>query len=91
VIAAADVDREGEAGVTLDDRVVELDARVEHLVRVAPSLAIAFANGVIQERGILRCIDLDVFAPESFQFRDLAAGEVDQVGEIGVAGRIRPG
>ena len=64
VIAAADVDAEGDAGVPADDRVVELDARVEHLVRIAAALAVAFADRLVEQRGVLRRVDLDVGAAE---------------------------
>jgi hypothetical protein len=88
VVAAADVDAELHAGVALDDRVVELDARVEHPVGIAAALPIALANGLVEQRGVLRRVDLDILAPEPAQFLDLAAGEVDDVGQIGVARRV---
>jgi hypothetical protein len=43
-----------------------------------------------RQRGVLRRVDLDVVAPEPLQFRDLAPGEVDEIGQVGVARRIGP-
>ena len=51
-------------GVALDDRVVELDARVEHLVGIAAALAVALANRLVEQRRVLRRVDLDVVAAE---------------------------
>src|SRR4029453_16466342 len=89
MVPAADVDAEGHAAVPLDDRVVELDARVEHLVRVAAALPVPFANRFIQQRVVLWRVDLDVLTSESLQFLDLASCEVDEIREVGVTGGIR--
>ena len=89
MIAAADVDAEGDAGVAVDDRVVELDAGVEHLVGIAAALAVALANRLVEQRRVLRRVDLDVLAAQALQLGDLAPGEIHEVGEICVACRIR--
>ncbi len=75
--------------MALDDRVVELDAGVEQLVGIAAALPVAFANRLVEERGVLRRVDLDVVAAEPAQFRDLATREVHEIGEVGVACRVR--
>ena len=64
VVAAADVDAERHAGVAVDDRVVQLDAGVEQAIRIAPALPVAFADLLVEERRILRCVNLDVLASE---------------------------
>ena len=88
VIAAADVDAERHAGMALDDRVVQLDGGVEHPIGIAAALAVALANRLVEQPGVLRRVDLDVLAAEPRQLGDLAAGEVDEVGEVGVARRV---
>ena len=75
-------------GVAVDDRVVELDAGVDEPVGVAAALPVALANRLVEQRGVLRRVDLDVFAPEAAQLLDLAAREVDEIGQVGVARRI---
>ena len=72
-----------------DDRVVELDAGVEQSIGIAAALAVALADRLVEQRRVLRRIDLDVLAAEPRQLGDLAAREVDEVGEIGVARRRR--
>ena len=67
----------------------EVDARVEHLVGIVAALAVAFANRLVEERGILRGVDLHVVAAEPPQFLDFPPREVDEIGQIGVAGRVR--
>jgi hypothetical protein len=89
VVTAADVNAERDARVALDDRVVELHRRREQRVRVAAALAVTLADRLVEERRVLRRVDLDVLAAESFELRDLATGEIDEVGEIGVPRRIR--
>ena len=89
VVAAADVDAEGHARVAVDDRVVELDAGVEHLVGIAAALPIALADRLVEQRGVLRSVDLHVLAAEAPQLVDLTAREIDEVGEVRVARRVR--
>src|SRR4051812_39511951 len=86
VIAAADVNAEGDPAVAGDDRVIQLDGRVEHLVRFAAALTIALADCLVEEARILRRIDLDVLAPETNQLGDLAAGGVPPGGDGSRAG-----
>src|SRR5579864_2436486 len=64
VVAAADVQREGDPGVARDDRVVHLDAAVDDLLRIAAALAIALAHLGVEERAVLGAVDLDVGAAE---------------------------
>jgi hypothetical protein len=87
VVPAADVDAEGDAWLTVDDRVVELDARVQHPIRIRAAPAIAFADRLVEQRRVLRRVDLHVLAAEPRELGDLAPREVDQVGEIRVACR----
>src|ERR1700674_1168517 len=79
VVATADVESKGDAGVALDDGVVELDAAVDQLLGVAPSLPVAFPHRRVQEGSVLRRVDLDIGAAEANQLVDLAAGQVDHV------------
>src|SRR5579859_204581 len=88
VVAAAHMESEGDSRIALDDRVVELDAAVDQLLGVAPALPVALAHGRVEKRPILRRVDLDVCAPEADELVDLAPGQVDDVGEVVVAGRI---
>ena len=74
--------------VARDDRVVELDAGVEHLVRIAAALPVALADRLVEQRRVLRRVDLDVLAAEPAQLRDLAPREVHEVGQVGVARRV---
>ena len=83
------MDPEGDSLVARDDRVVQLDAGIEHAVGIAPALSVALADGFVEQTGVLRCVDLDVLAAEAAELRDLAAREVHEIGEIGVARRIR--
>src|SRR3981081_3687954 len=59
VVATANVQPKRDARVVLDDRVVELDAAVDQLLGVAPSLPVAFSHRRVQESPVLRRIDLD--------------------------------
>ena len=52
VIAAADVNSKGHAGMAVDDGIVELDAGVQHLVRIAAALPIPFADFLVEERRV---------------------------------------
>src|SRR6185369_3407345 len=88
VIPAADVNPEGDAGMSFDDRVVEFDARVEHPVRVAAALTVSFANGFIQQRRVLWGINLDVLTSQPRQLLDFAPSEINEVGEIGITRRV---
>ena len=76
-------------GMAVDDRVVQLDAGVEQPVRIAAALPVAFAHGLVEQGGVLRRVDLHVLAAEAAEFRDLAAREIHQVGQVGVARRRR--
>ena len=62
---------------------------VEHAVGIAAALPVALANLLVEQRRILRRVNLDVLAAEPRQLGDLAPGEVDEIGEVGVAGRVR--
>ncbi len=90
VIAPADVDAEGQAGVSLDDRVVQLDRRVEHAIGIAAAGAVALADGLVEQPGILRGVNLDVLAAEARELGNLAAGEIHDVGKIGIERRVCP-
>ena len=79
---------ERHAGMAVDDRVVQLDVGVQHPVRIVAALAIALADRLVEQRRVLRRVDLDVFAPEPAQLLDLAPGEIDEIGQVGVARRI---
>src|SRR5205823_12787114 len=68
-----------------DHRVVHLDRRVDHAVGVAPALLVALAHLGIEQRRVLGGVDLDVAAAQADQLLDLASGEIDHVGQIGVA------
>ena len=74
--------------MTVDDRVVQLDVRVEHLVRIAAALPVALADLLVEQRRILRRVDLHVLAAEPPQLLDLAPREVDEIREIGIARRV---
>src|SRR6266550_8731170 len=79
VVAAADVNREGHAGVTGDDRVVHLDACIDQGLRVAAALAVSLAQLGVEERRVLGSIDLNVSAPEPNQLIDLSPAQIDHV------------
>src|SRR5262249_36578034 len=70
VVAPADVDAERHPGVSIDDRVVELHGCRQHLVRIAPALAVAVADLLVEQRRVLRGVDLNVLAAEAPQLRD---------------------
>ena len=72
-----------------DDGIVELDAGVEHLVRVAAALPVAVANALVEQARVLRRVDLDVLAAEAAKLCDFPAREVDEIRQVGVARRIR--
>jgi hypothetical protein len=65
VVAAADVDAEGDPGVAADDGVVQLDAFLEHSIRIASALTVTLAKLLVEQRCVLRCVDLDVLASEA--------------------------
>ena len=74
-----------------DDGVVHLDARVDQPVGVAAALAVALAQGRVEEGRVLRRVDLHVRAAEPDQLGHLAPREVDDVGQVGVARRVGAG
>ena len=74
--------------MAVDDGVVELDAGVEQPIGIAAALAVAFADRLVEQRRVLRRIDLHVLAAEAAELRDLAAGEVDEIREVGVPRRV---
>ena len=89
VVAAADVDAEGDARVPGDDRVVELDAGVEHLVR--DRCRAGDSPREWSRRAAPAYCGASIWTysqPRRSSSGDLAAREVDEVGEVGVAGRI---
>src|SRR5437660_5962880 len=89
VVAAADVQAERDPGVALDDRVVELDAAVDQLLRVAAALPVALAHLRVEQRRVLGRVDLDVRAAEPDQLVHLAPGHVHDVGQVLVPARLR--
>ena len=90
MVAAADVDAERDARVAIDDRVVELDAGIEHPVGIAAALPVALANGLVEKRRHTAARRFARIASEAAELRDFATREVDEVGEVGVASRIGP-
>ena len=74
--------------MAVDDGVVELDARVEHPGRIAATLTVALADGFVEQRRILRRVDLHVLAAKAPELFDLTAREVHEVGEIRVASGV---
>ena len=85
VVAPADVDAERHPLVAVDDGVVELDAGIEQPIGIASALPVALADCLVEERGVLRGIDLHVLAAQASQLGDLAPREVHEVRQIGVA------
>src|SRR6185295_9189873 len=71
IVAAADVDAEGDAGMAVDDGVVELDAGVEQAIGIAATLPVALAHLLVEERRVLRRIALDVGAAAPAHLRPL--------------------
>src|SRR5438128_12203637 len=67
VVAAADVHRKRDSGVAFDDRVIHLDARVDQLLGVAAPLSVALAEMRVEQRRVLRRIDLDVSTSQAHQ------------------------
>src|SRR4030095_3496564 len=49
------------------------------------ALPVPFANRLVEERRILRRIDLDVLAPEAPELFDFPSCEVDEISEIAVS------
>ena len=88
VVAPAEVDAEGDAGMVADHGVVEFDAAVEQPVRVVAALAVALADGRVEQPGILRRVELDVGAAEADQFGDLGAQDIHHIGEVGIDRRV---
>src|SRR5438309_4192938 len=88
VVAAADVQTEGHARVMADHGVVHLDAGVDQPVGIAAARDVAGAQRRIKQGRILGRVDLDVHAAEPDQLLDLAAIEIHDVGQVGVARRV---
>ena len=82
------MESESHATVPLDDRVVELDAAVDQLLGVAPPLAVALPHGGVEQRPVLRPVDLDIRAAEANQLVHLPPGEVDDVGQVSITGGV---
>src|SRR6266516_2146676 len=80
---------ESDAGMIADQRVVEFDASIQETIRIVSSLSVAFANFRIEQRRVLRSVDLDVGAAEFDQLLHLAAENVDHISKISVDCRIR--
>jgi hypothetical protein len=62
VVPAADVDAEGDARLTVDDRVVELDARVQHPIRIRAAPAQP-SRIVSSSSAAARRVDLHISQP----------------------------
>src|ERR1700674_850513 len=88
VVATADVESKGHTRVALDDGVVELDTAVDQLFRVAPALPVTLAHRGVEERPVLRPVDLDIRAAEANQLLHLPPGGVDDVGQVSIPRRI---
>src|SRR5216684_561799 len=71
--------------MALDDRVVQFDAAVDQLFRVASPLPVAVTHLGIEQGSVLGRIDLDVRAAQANQLFDLTARDVDDVGQVLVA------
>src|SRR5262249_59379932 len=71
-----------------DDGVVHFDREIEQTVRVVAALAVAFAQVGVEQRRVLRRIDLNVDAAQPDQLFDFAAQDVNQVGQIRVYSRV---
>ena len=82
---------EGHAGVPLDDRVVQLDAEVDHLLGIAAALPVALAHLRVEQRTVLRPVDLDVGAAQAHQLLHLAPRDVHDVRQERVPGRVSAG
>src|SRR5207302_9265686 len=91
VVAAADVHPERHPGMAGDDRVVHLDALVQQLIGIAAAPPVTLAQIAVEQGSVLWCIDLYIRAAEAAELLDLAAGEVDDVVQVGLARRIRAG
>src|SRR5260370_166339 len=85
VVASADVHRERDAGMAIDDRVVQFDAAVDQLFRVAAPLTVALTHLRIEQGRVLGRIDLDVCAAQANQLFDLKPRDVDDIGQVLVA------
>ena len=84
-VAATDMDAEGDAGMAVDDGVVELDARVQQAIRIAAALPVSVADRLVEQGGVLRRVDLHVLASKAPQFFDFAPREVDDIRQVRVA------
>src|SRR5260370_1803460 len=74
--------------MAMDDRVVELDAAVDQLFGVGPPLPVAITHLGIEQGGVLGSIDLDVCAAQANQLFDLTPRDVDDIGQVLVAGLV---
>src|SRR6266540_4009485 len=88
VVAAADVESERDPGMAADHRIVHLDTGVDEPIGIAAALAVALAERRVQKGRVLGGVDLDVRAAEPRQLFHLAAAQIDNVAEVGVAGGI---
>ncbi len=64
IVATADVDTEGDAGMPIYDRVIHFDAGVYQLVGVAAALNIAFPHFGVEQCRVLGGVNLDVGAAQ---------------------------
>ena len=74
-----------------DHRIVHFDRQIQQPVGIVAALPVSFAQLRIQECGVLRRVDLDVGAAQANQLFHFIAQDIDQIGEVGVDGRISPG
>src|SRR5262245_47213047 len=96
IVAPAQVQAERDPGpacrpgrrMIADDGVVHFDREIEQSVRVVAALAVAFAQVGVEQRRVLRRIDLNVDAAQPDQLLDFAAQDVDEVGQISVNSRV---
>ena len=80
---------EGHSGVTINNGVVQFDAVIDQLVRVVPTLAISLPHLRVEKSRVLWSVNLYVGAAQTNQFLYLTSREVHNVGQVGIAGRIR--
>jgi hypothetical protein len=57
---------------------------------IASALSVALAHLLVEQRGILRRVDLHVLAPEAGAARRSPAREVDEIRKIRVTCRVAP-
>src|SRR5436309_6012492 len=81
LIAAAEVEAEGDARVISDDVVVELDTELEPALGRPAATFVEPAVCRIDEQRVVRCVQLDVHRAEPHELVDLLTEEFGDVGE----------